>query len=143
MLLLDQWALHRAHELQAQISAAYERYDFAEVVQRLNNFCTVDMGSIYLDVTKDRLYTMQQQALGRRSAQTAMYHIAQAFVRWIAPILTFTADEVWAHLSGERAGNVLFATWYDGLAPMPAGAALSADDMRAVLDLREAEIGRA
>src|SRR3546814_10654067 len=72
MLLLDQWALHRAHELQAQISAAYERYDFAEVVQRLNNFCTVDMGSIYLDVTKDRLYTMQQQALGRRSAQTAM-----------------------------------------------------------------------
>src|SRR3546814_1876881 len=68
MLLLDQWALHRAHELQAQISAAYERYDFAEVVQRLNNFCTVDMGSIYLDVTKDRLYTMQQQALGRRSA---------------------------------------------------------------------------
>src|SRR3546814_7003567 len=96
------------------------------------------MGSIYLDVTKDRLYTMQQQALGRRSAQTAMYHIAQAFVRWIAPILTFTADEVWAHLPGERAGNVLFATWYDGLAPMPAGAALSADDMRAVLDLREA-----
>jgi len=138
MLLLDQWALHRAHELQGQISAAYERYDFAEVVQRLNNFCTVDMGSIYLDVTKDRLYTMQQHALGRRSAQSAMYHIAQAFVRWIAPILTFTADEVWAHLPGERAGNVLFATWYDGLAPMPADAALSAEDMRAVLDLREA-----
>jgi len=138
MLLLDQWALHRAHELQGQISAAYERYDFAEVVQRLNNFCTVDMGSIYLDVTKDRLYTMQQHALGRRSAQSAMYHIAQAFVRWIAPILTFTADEVWAHLPGERAGNVLFATWYDGLEPMAAGAALSAEDMRAVLDLREA-----
>jgi isoleucyl-tRNA synthetase len=138
MLLLDQWALHRAHELQAQIGAAYERYDFAEVVQRLNNFCTVDMGSIYLDVTKDRLYTMRADARGRRSAQTAMFHIAHAFVRWIAPILAYTADEVWAHLPGERAGNVLFATWYDALAPMPADAPLSAEDMRAVLDLREA-----
>jgi len=138
LLLLDQWAVHRAHELQAQICAAYERYDFAEVVQRLNNFCTVDMGSIYLDVTKDRLYTMQRDAPGRRSAQSAMFHIAQAFVRWIAPILSFTADEVWAHLPGKRTGNVLFATWYDALAPMPAGAALCADDLRALLDLREA-----
>ena len=138
MLLLDQWALHRAHGVQEQIKAACERYDFAEVVQRLNNFCTVDLGAIYLDVTKDRLYTMPEDSRGRRSAQSAMFHIAHAFVRWIAPILTFTADEVWAHLPGERLDNVLFATWYDGLAPLPADVALSAGDMQTLLDLRDA-----
>jgi len=83
MLALDRWILARAWQLQETIKAASERYDFAEIVQALLNFCSVDLGSLYLDVTKDRLYTMQENSLGRRSAQSAMYHIIEAFVRWI------------------------------------------------------------
>ncbi|HEY9255043.1 MAG TPA: isoleucine--tRNA ligase [Stenotrophomonas sp.] len=137
MVALDRWIVHRAYELQEQIKAAYERYDFAAIVQALLNFCSVDLGSLYLDVTKDRLYTMGEDSRGRRSAQTAMHHIAEAFVRWIAPVLSFTADELWGYLPGAREENVLFATWYDGLAPLPADAALNAADFDKLLALRE------
>ena len=87
----------------------------AEIVQLLLNFCSVDLGSLYLDVTKDRLYTMPTDSRGRRSAQSAMYHIAEAFTRWIAPILTFTSDELWGYLPGERsacnsAGALIFGS---------------------------------
>jgi len=137
MVALDRWIVHRAFELQERIKAAYERYDMAEIVQLLLNFCSVDLGSLYLDVTKDRLYTMQEDSRGRRSAQSAMYRIAEAFTRWIAPILTFTADELWGYLPGERSSHVLFDTWYDGLAPLPADAELSAADFDQLLALRE------
>ncbi|GAB3056281.1 isoleucine--tRNA ligase [Stenotrophomonas tumulicola] len=137
MVALDRWIVHRAFELQEKIKAAYERYDMAEIVQLLLNFCSVDLGSLYLDVTKDRLYTMQEDSRGRRSAQSAMYHIAEAFTRWVAPILTFTSDELWGYLPGERSGHVLFDTWYDGLAPLPADAELGADDFDQLLALRE------
>ena len=80
---------------------------------------------------------MREDSRGRRSAQSAMYRIVEAFVRWIAPILSFTADEMWGYLPGEREGNVLFATWYDGLAPLPADAPLSANDFDRLLALRE------
>ncbi|SDQ89369.1 Isoleucyl-tRNA synthetase [Pseudoxanthomonas sp. CF385] len=137
MVALDRWIVHRAYEVQEKIKAAYDRYDFAEIVQALLNFCSVDLGSLYLDVTKDRLYTMREDSRGRRSAQSAMYLIAEAFVRWIAPVLSFTADEMWGYLPGERTDNVLFATWYDGLAPLPADAALNAADFDQLLALRE------
>jgi len=137
MVALDRWIVHRAYELQEQIKAAYERYDFAAIVQALLNFCSVDLGSLYLDVTKDRLYTMGEDSRARRSAQTAMHHIAEAFVRWIAPVLSFTADELWGYLPGAREENVLFATWYEGLAPLPADAALNAADFDKLLALRE------
>ena len=138
MVALDRWIVHRAWQVQEEIAKAYADYDFASVVQALMNFCSVDLGSLYLDVTKDRLYTMREDSRGRRSAQSAMFRIAEAFVRWIAPVLSFTADEMWSHLPGERAGNVLFATWYDGLAPLPDDAALSEGDMDWLLHLREA-----
>ncbi|MDX3931089.1 MAG: isoleucine--tRNA ligase [Stenotrophomonas sp.] len=137
MVALDRWIVHRAFELQEKIKAAYESYDMAEIVQLLLNFCSVDLGSLYLDVTKDRLYTMGEDSRGRRSAQSAMYHIAEAFTRWIAPILTFTSDELWGYLPGERSAHVLFDTWYDGLAPLPADAELSAADFDQLLALRE------
>ena len=137
MVALDRWIVHRAWQVQETITKAYADYDFATVVQALMNFCSVDLGSLYLDVTKDRLYTMQEASRGRRSAQSAMYRIAEAFARWIAPILSFTADELWGHLPGERGGNVLLATWYDGLAALPDQAALSANDMDTLLALRE------
>src|SRR5690606_23062142 len=98
MVALDRWIVHRAHLLQEKITDAYVRYDFPEIVQALSNFCSVELGSLYLDVTKDRLYTMGEDSRGRRSAQSAMYRIAEAFVRWIAPILAFTADEMWQHM---------------------------------------------
>lgn len=137
MVALDRWIVHRAFEVQEKIKAAYTSYTMAEIVQLLLNFCSVDLGSLYLDVTKDRLYTMPVDSRGRRSAQTAMYHIAEAFTRWIAPILSFTADELWSYLPGARKDNVLFATWYDGLAPLPADAPLTAADFEQLLALRE------
>ena len=141
MVALDRWIVHRAFELQERIKDAYERYDFAEIVQALLNFCSVDLGSLYLDVTKDRLYTMREDSRGRRSAQSAMYRITEAFVRWIAPVLSFTADEMWGYLptpvGGPREDNVLMATWYEGLAPLPAESALSAHDFERLLALRE------
>ncbi|WP_256647195.1 isoleucine--tRNA ligase [Thermomonas paludicola] len=137
MVALDRWIVHRAWQVQEEIAAAYTRYDFAAVVQALMNFCSVDLGSLYLDVTKDRLYTMREDSRGRRSAQSAMFRIAEGFVRWIAPILSFTADEMWGHLPGEHARNVLLATWYAGLAPLPEDAPLSATDFDGLLELRE------
>ena len=145
MVALDRWIVHRAWEVQQRIVDAYARYDFAEIVQALLNFCSVDLGSLYLDVTKDRLYTMPGDSRGRRSAQSAMYRIAEAFVRWIAPVLSFTADEMWGYLpapvDGARKDNVLFATWYDGLAPMEDDATPSAKEFDALLALREQVAG--
>jgi len=142
MVALDRWIVHRAFEVQQKIVDAYGRYDFAGIVQALLNFCSVDLGSLYLDVTKDRLYTMPEDSRGRRSAQSAMYRIAEAFVRWIAPVLSFTADEMWGYLPASvdgiaRKDNVLFATWYDGLAPMADTATPSAKEFEALLVLRE------
>ena len=136
LLLLDQWAVHRAYELQELIKQAYADYDFSAIVQAVQNFCTNDLGALYLDVTKDRLYTMQENSHGRRSAQSAMFHIAEAMTRWIAPILSFTADEAWQYLPGKRVGNVLFSTWYDGLCHLPSHAILDANDFERLLEMR-------
>ena len=114
-LLLDQWAIQQAYDVQQAVLAAYERYDFPEIVARVQNFCTNELGALYLDITKDRLYTMPTDSRGRRSAQSAMYRIAEALVRWLAPVLSFTAEEIWQQLPGQRGDSVLFETWYDGL----------------------------
>ncbi len=139
-LLLDQWAMARARRLHDSIWAAYHEYDFARVVSLVQNFCTNDLGALYLDITKDRLYTMPADSHGRRSAQSAMYRIAEAFARWIAPVLSFTAEEIWQHLPGEREGHVLFATIADIDRLLPAeGDYLQADGalMDSLLALRE------
>ncbi len=135
MVALDRWAVHRAFELQRDIVAAYERYDFPEIVQKLSNFCSVDLGALYLDVTKDRLYTMREDSLGRRSAQTAMFHITHAFARWIAPILSFTADEIWQFLPAAD-GDVLAQQWYERLQPLGGDAAISAAEFDRLLAIR-------
>jgi len=119
-LLLDQWVIQQAYDVQQAVLAAYERYDFPEIVARVQNFCTNELGALYLDITKDRLYTMPTDSHGRRSAQSAMYRIAEALVRWLAPVLSFTAEEIWQQLPGERGDSVLFETWYDGLSPAQA-----------------------
>ncbi len=113
MLDLDRWALAATHDLHRDVVAAYERYEFHQIYQKVHNFCVVKMGGFYLDILKDRLYTMQAGSLGRRSAQTAMYHIAESMVRWLAPILSFTAEEIWAELPGERGMSVMLSTWHE------------------------------
>ncbi|MEM8250688.1 isoleucine--tRNA ligase, partial [Morganella morganii] len=95
MIVADRWAVGRALAAQADILKSYEAYDFHEVVQRLMQFCSVEMGSFYLDIIKDRQYTAKSDGLARRSCQTALFHIAEALVRWMAPIMSFTADEIW------------------------------------------------
>jgi len=118
MIALDRWAVDRARDLQTALVAAYRSYEFHQIYQRLHNFCVLDMGGFFLDVIKDRLYTTPADSLARRSAQTAMYHIAEAMVRWLAPILSFTAEEIWTNLPGERPESVFLDGWY----PIPGGA---------------------
>ena len=113
MLCLDRWLLERTRKLQEQIREAYENYEFHRIFQLIHNFCVVEMGSLYLDIIKDRQYTTQEGSAPRRSAQTAMYHVAEALVRWLAPILSFTAEEIWQHIPGEREDSVFLSTWYE------------------------------
>ncbi|MBD8181244.1 isoleucine--tRNA ligase [Pantoea agglomerans] len=115
MVVVDRWAVGRAQAAQADIVASYENYDFHEVIQRLMQFCSIEMGSFYLDIIKDRQYTAKGDGLARRSCQTALWHIVEALVRWMAPIMSFTADEIWDYLPGERAQYVFTEEWYQGL----------------------------
>ncbi|NNE05572.1 MAG: class I tRNA ligase family protein, partial [Xanthomonadales bacterium] len=118
LLPLDRWAVDRAARLQAEITEAYENCEFLQVYQKIHHFCAFDMGAFYLDIIKDRLYTTGRDSKARRSAQTAMHHVSEALVRWIAPILSFTAEEIW-QLRDSDLESVFMATWYDGLSEMP------------------------
>ena len=106
MVALDRWALARTRELQKEILDAYRTFQFHVIYQKIHNFCIVDLGGLYLDVLKDRMYTTPRDSHARRSAQTAVYHIAESMVRWLAPILSFTAEEIWRFLPGERPDSV-------------------------------------
>ncbi len=117
LLPLDRWALDKAYQLQQNVAKAYGEYSFHLVYQQVHHFCAVDMGSIYLDIIKDRQYTTKADSLARRSAQTVMYHIVEALTRWLAPILSFTCEEIWRYLPGEHGQSVFLSTWYEGLAP--------------------------
>jgi len=108
MLEIDRYALSRAAQLQADILAHFEVYEFHPVVAKLQIYCSEDLGSFYLDILKDRLYTTAAKSLSRRSAQTALWHITQAMLRWMAPFLSFTAEEAWAVLGA--AGKTPAAT---------------------------------
>jgi isoleucyl-tRNA synthetase len=109
LVALDRWVLERARTLQESVVGAYQAYEFHRVYHEVHNFCVVDLGSFYLDVIKDRQYTTPRDSRARRSAQTALYHVAEAMTRWLAPILSFTAEEVWQHLPGERGPTVFTA----------------------------------
>ncbi|HEY7886267.1 MAG TPA: isoleucine--tRNA ligase, partial [Cellvibrionaceae bacterium] len=112
MLALDRWVVSRAAGLQQELINAYDKFQFHLVYQKLHNFCVVELGGFYLDIIKDRQYTTKADSLPRRSAQTALYYLTEAFVRWIAPVLSFTADEMWRQLPGVRTGPVFAAEWY-------------------------------
>jgi len=125
MLALDRWAIDAAYRLQREIIAAYDSYQFHLVYQKVHNFCVTELGGFYLDIIKDRQYTCRADSLARRSAQTALYRIVEALARWIAPVLSFTADELWKAIphnkeagkggSGQRSESIFVAEWYDQL----------------------------
>ena len=150
LLPLDAWAVARALETQHAIEAAYENYQFHVVYQKVHHFCAVDMGGFYLDVIKDRQYTMPTASHGRRSTQTAMRLICDALVRWIAPVLSFTADEIWQHLHGKgeavdagdaSVGAVFLETWSERLFPLDEAAPISADEWDTLVAVRGAVDG--
>ncbi|MCF7518537.1 MULTISPECIES: isoleucine--tRNA ligase [Pseudoalteromonas] len=140
MVELDRWIVGRAAELQDEILAAYDKYQMLLVTQKLMNFCTGELGSFYLDVIKDRQYTAKSDSHARRSCQTALYHIAEAMTRWMAPILSFTAQEIWEALPGERDNFVFTSVWYDGLKASSQGK-FSNDDWLTILNVRD-EVNR-
>lgn len=115
LLELDAWILYKAKEMQVEILNAYETFQFHQIYQKLHHFCVVILGNFYLDIIKDRIYTTQTDCIARRSSQTVLYYIAHAFVRWIAPILSFTADEIWQYLPGQTKDSVFLDEWYTGI----------------------------
>ncbi len=121
MVALDRYMVQRAARLQREINEAYDDYGFHLVSQKLMQFCSIELGSFYLDIIKDRQYTAQTDSLARRSCQSALFLIAEAMVRWMAPILSFTAQEIWQLLPGERSEFVFTSTWFDGLGSEPNG----------------------
>lgn len=111
LVALDRYAISRAQQLQADILKHYDDYDFHLIYQKVHNYCVVDLGGFYLDITKDRLYTAAANSQARRSAQTAQYHILLALLRWVTPILPFTADEAWP-LVPRTYGSAHTALWH-------------------------------
>ncbi len=138
MLPLDRWAVDRAALLQDEIVDAYDNYHFHTIYHRLHNFCAIDLGGFYLDVIKDRQYTTRADSNARRSAQTALYCIADAMVRWIAPILSFTAEEIWENLPGERADSVFLVEWAKDLPRLDSGAAMGRAFWQRIMEVRGA-----
>jgi isoleucyl-tRNA synthetase len=138
LVAIDQWAIAKTFALQNDVVTAYRNYEFHKIYQEIHNFCVVELGGFYLDIIKDRLYTTGADSAPRRSAQTALNHIAQAMVRWLAPILSFTSEEVWGHLPGVPNESVFLNTWHQ----FPPGAErVSAIDWPALIALK-ADVAR-
>lgn len=115
-LAIDLWAVQKMQTLQAEVINHYDEYQLHHVYQKIHHFCSQDMGAFYLDVIKDRMYTAQTDGRVRRSAQTAMFHILNALTRLLAPIITFTADEIWqamAKQANQQKQHILFEQWYE------------------------------
>jgi isoleucyl-tRNA synthetase len=118
LVAIDQWVIAKTFALQNDVVTAYRNYEFHKIYQEIHNFCVVELGGFYLDIIKDRLYTTGAESAPRRSAQTAVNHLAQAMVRWLAPILSFTAEEAWNYLPGIPNESVFLNAWHQ----FPAGA---------------------
>ncbi|MDP5070415.1 MAG: isoleucine--tRNA ligase [Congregibacter sp.] len=138
LLPLDRWAVDAAARLQEELRQAYDAYQFHQVCHRLHNFCSGEMGGFYLDIIKDRQYTTQADSLPRRSAQTALYRIADAMARWMAPILSFTAEEIWENLPGDREDSVLLAGWGAPLLRLARNDAMDAEYWDVLIAVRAA-----
>ncbi|MDE2235845.1 MAG: isoleucine--tRNA ligase [Gammaproteobacteria bacterium] len=134
LVMLDQWLLERARALQEEVRSAYANYQFHLIYQKVYHFCVVDLSGFYLDVIKDREYTTGAASKPRRSCQTAMYHVAEAMLRWLTPVLSFTAEEAWRFMPGKRPDSVLLASWHE--LPQPGGVDLEL--WKTLLQVRDA-----
>ncbi|MFO7763250.1 MAG: isoleucine--tRNA ligase [Wenzhouxiangellaceae bacterium] len=135
LLPLDRYALDLAARLNAEITDAYANYRFWQVHQRVHHFCSMDMGAFYLDIIKDRLYTLPANHPARRSAQTAMFLALEALVRWLAPICSFTAEEIWREMPARETDTVMLAAWYEHLPGLDAAPRARMERLRAVRDV--------
>ena len=138
MLPLDQWAVAHTLETQNEILKDFQAYDFHNMVQKLHHFCAITMGGFYLDIIKDRQYTSKKGSLAHRSCQSAMFLVIEALVRWITPVLSFTADEIWQLLPQRKSVIPFSANWFDGLKELPDDAILSMGDWNKILGLKTA-----
>jgi isoleucyl-tRNA synthetase len=138
LLPLDRWAVDCAARLQEDLRRAYDNYQFHQVCHRLHNFCAGEMGGFYLDIIKDRQYTTRSDSQPRRSAQTALYRVVDAMARWMAPVLSFTAEEIWENLPGEREDSVLMASWGEPLLRLSERDQLDAAFWDTLIDVRAA-----
>jgi isoleucyl-tRNA synthetase len=138
LVAIDQWVIAKTFALQNEVVTAYRNYEFHDIYQKIHNFCVVELGGFYLDIIKDRLYTTGANSAPRRSAQTAINHIAQAMVRWLAPILSFTAEEAWAHLAKIPNESVFLNVWHQ----FPAGAERESPIDWAALIALKADVAR-
>ena len=138
LLVLDRWLIDRAYLLQEEVKAAYETYQFQHIYQKVHHFCVLDLGGFYLDIIKDRQYTAKADSLARRSAQTAMYHVIEALTRWLAPIISYTADEIWQFIPGERNESVFLETWYEGLVKLDENSVMNRDFWQKIMSVRAA-----
>ena len=125
LLEIDRYALARAQAFQADVLRHYDAYEFHPVVAKLQVYCSEDLGAFYLDVLKDRLYVTPAKSLARRSAQTALWHLTQAMLRWMAPFLSFTAEEAWQVFAPGRSPSIFTETFWDIPAPGDAPALLA------------------
>lgn len=144
MVELDRWIIGRAEALQNELIDAYDNYQFLSVTQKLMHFCSIELGSFYLDIIKDRQYTAKKDSVAQRSCQTALWHIAEALVRWMAPITSFTAQEIW-ELMPEVEGRsryVFTEEWYSAWPQLDGQSKLSNEDWQQLLAVRD-EVNRA
>lgn len=137
MLALDRWIVHKTAQIQQQVVNHYNKYEFHQLYQLLHNFCIVDLGGLYLDIIKDRVYTTQTHSVARKSAQTATYHIAQALLRWLAPILSFTAEEAFTHIPDNSEETIFTHTWYEELFSIDENETLNETAWKQVFDVRQ------
>ena len=135
MLPLDRYASDLAARLNVEVIDAYANYRFWQVYQRVHHFCSIDMGAFYLDIIKDRLYTLPADHPARRSAQTAMFGILEALVRWLAPVCSFTAEEIWGEMPGRASDTVMLATWCSDLTELAPKQRARFERLRAVRDV--------
>ncbi len=138
MLALDYWITRQAQLLRDQVRKDYDNYHFLGVYQKVHNFCVIELGSFYLDVIKDRQYTTRSDSVARRSTQSAMYHIAEILSRLIAPVLSFTAEEIWENIPGDRDDSVFLALFDDGLKTLGESGQFSDSFWRTVMATRTA-----
>ena len=148
MIEIDRWIVRQCQTLQKELIAHYQDYNFLNIYQKIHNFCVIQLGGFYLDVIKDRQYTTQVDSLARRSTQTAMYHILEMLCRLIAPILSYTADEIWDNIPGDREDSVFLSDFSDGVSSFAESTEFPDEFWERVMEIKtavnkELESGRA